>query len=210
MKNKNGIYLTMFFIVLIVSFLTYFKYMQDHHLRDLPIIGRETNHRVGAFSFINQNGDTINDKMVDKKIRVVEFFYTTCKGICPMMNENMNKIYKAYRNDPSIIILSHTVNPEIDTPAQMKRYAEKFEANARQWQFLTGNKSAIYRTAIESYLVKAGDSTVTNVLPDFIHDEHFVLVDKDNRLRGKFYDGTNDADVQQLIGDIKALQKEYQ
>jgi protein SCO1 len=207
--KTTSIILTIFFISLILGFMTYFKYMQDNHLKNLPVLGEE-GHRVGAFSLQNQNGDTITEKTVANKIRVVEFFFSTCKGICPVMNENMNKVYNEYRNDKDIIILSHTVNPEIDTVDQLNRYAEKFDAAANKWLFLTGKKSEIYTMAINSYLIKAGDSAVTTVLPDFIHDERFALIDKDNRIRGRFYDGTNEADVQQLIGDIKALKKEYE
>lgn len=208
MSPKNTfLVLVVFFATLVLGFMTYFKYMQDHHLNNLPVLGEE-GHRVGAFKLVNQNGDTITEKSVANKIRVVEFFFTTCKGICPKMNENMAKVYQEYRNDNQVLIMSHSVNPEIDTVDQMKRYSEKFDAAANKWLFLTGKKSDIYSMAINSYLIKAGDSAVTTVLPDFIHDERFVLVDKDNRLRGRFYDGTNEADVKQLIGDIKALKRE--
>jgi protein SCO1 len=210
MSSKNTfLILVVFFATLILGFMTYFKYMQDHHLNNLPVLGEE-GHRVGAFRFANQNGDTITEKSVAGKIRVVEFFFTTCKGICPKMNENMSKVYREFRNDNQIVILSHSVNPEIDSVDQMKRYSEKFDAAANKWLFLTGKKSELYSMAMNSYLIKAGDSAITTVLPDFIHDERFVLIDKDNRLRGRFYDGTNEADVQQLIGDIKALQREGQ
>ncbi len=206
MKNTTKFYI-FFFILLIAGFLTYFKYQQDHHLHNLPIVGMD-GHTVGAFKFINQDGDTITEKNVEGKIRVVEYFFTTCKGICPKMNENMSKVYQIFKGDETVKFLSHTVDAATDTVAQMKRYSQKFEADSRQWHFLTGSKSALYQMAINDYLINAESDTAKKVLPDFLHSERFVLVDKWNRLRGRFYDGTNDGDVQQLIGDIKELQKE--
>jgi protein SCO1 len=200
-------FLILFFVLLIVGFLTYFKYQQDHHLHNLPVLG-EGGHVVGAFSFTNQDGKTITEKNVENKIRVVEYFFSTCKGICPKMNENMAKVYQVFKGDTNFVILSHTVDPETDTVEQLKRYSQKFEADATQWHFLTGTKQALYTKAINDYLVTAADSTKEKILPSFIHTERFVLVDKYNRIRGRFYDGTNDGDVQQLIGDIKELRKE--
>jgi protein SCO1 len=200
-------FLVLFFILLVVCFLGYFKYQQDHHLHNLPVLG-EGGHTVGAFSFTNQDGKTITEKDVKDKIYVVEYFFTTCKGICPKMNENMAKVYQVFKENKDFMILSHTVDPETDTVAQMKRYSQKFEANPDQWHFLTGTKQALYTKAINDYLVTAADSTAVKIIPSFIHTERFVLIDKYNRIRGKFYDGTNEGDVQQLIGDIKELQKE--
>jgi protein SCO1/2 len=205
--NNTAKFLIVFFIILIVGFLTYFKYQQDHHLHNLQVLG-EGGHVVGAFSFTDQDGKTITEKDVDGKIRIVEYFFTTCKGICPKMNENMAKVYQVFKNDADVVILSHTVDPETDTVAQLKRYSQKFEANPSKWHFLTGKKEDLYRKAIEDYLVTAADSTQKKIIPSFIHTERFVLIDKYNRIRGRFYDGTNEGDVQQLIGDIKELKKE--
>jgi protein SCO1 len=200
-------FLVLFFILLIAGFLGYFVYQQNKHLHNLPVLG-EGGHTVGTFSFTNQDGKTITEKDVQSKMYVVEYFFTTCKGICPKMNENMAKVYQVFKEDKDFMILSHTVDPETDTVAQLKRYSQKFEANPNQWHFLTGTKQALYTKAINDYLVTAADSTEVKVMPSFIHTERFVLVDKYGRLRGKFYDGTNEGDVQQLIGDIKELKDE--
>jgi protein SCO1 len=205
--NNTAKFLIFFFIFLIAGFLTVFKYLQDGHLHNLQVLG-EGGHTVGAFSFTDQNGQIFTDKNVEGKIFVVEYFFTTCKGICPKMNENMSKVYQVYKNDPDVHILSHTVDPKTDTVAQMKRYSEKFEANAAQWHFLTGSKEDLYRKAIKDYLVPAADSSETNILPTFIHTERIVLVDKWKRIRGKFYDGTKEEDMKLLIKDIKELKKE--
>jgi protein SCO1 len=205
MNSKN--ILILFFILLSTSFLTYYYYEYKKHPRTLAVLG-EGGHKVHEFSFTNQDGQTITDKDVAGKIIVAEYFFTTCKSICPIMNENMVKVYSEFRNNENVVILSHTVDPEIDTPAQLKRYSLKFEASAPRWQFLTGTKAALYSKAINDYLVTAADSTKLGNIPEFIHTERFVLVDKFGRLRGQFYDGTNKGQVQQLIGDIKELLKE--
>jgi protein SCO1 len=207
--SGNAKFLIVFFVALIAGFLTYFKYMQDKHLHNTPLIGPD-GHKVGAFSFTNQDGQIITDKTVEGKIKVVEYFFTTCKGICPKMNENMARVYANFKGNKNVVILSHTVDPKTDTLAQMKNYSLKFEANSSQWHFLTGSKEDLYRKAINDYLVTAADSSEKNILPTFIHTERFVLVDKWGRIRGRFYDGTNDGDVNQLIGDIKQLIKEME
>jgi protein SCO1/2 len=167
-------------------------------------------HHVGPFSFTNQDGKTITEKDVQGKIYVVEYFFTTCKGICPKLNENMSKVYNEFRGQNDIAILSHTVNPETDSAKQLKAYSLKFDADPAQWIFLTGDKHSLYDMAVNNYLVAAvDDTTKKEILPDFIHTKYFVLVDKEKCIRGT-YDGTNKGSVQQLIGDIKLLRKEYE
>jgi Uncharacterized protein SCO1/SenC/PrrC, involved in biogenesis of respiratory and photosynthetic systems len=207
-KNWMAIGLTSFFMLLGVVFLAYYYFEYKKNPRRLPVYGNP-GHKVKAFSFTNQDGATVTEKDVEGKIYVVEYFFTTCQGICPAMNENMTKVYRAYRGQPDVAILSHTVDPNTDTVEQLKRYAAKFDAEAPQWQFLTGDKHALYRMALESYLVTAvEDTTQKEILPDFIHSEKFVLVDKEKSIRG-IYDGTKAEQVDKLIKDIAELRKEY-
>ncbi len=194
--------------MLIVGFLTYYKFTMNENLNNVPVQG-QPGHRVGSFSFMDQDSNVVTDKDVANKIYVVEFFFTTCKSICPIMNDNMAKVYEAYKNEKDFMIISHTVMPAVDTVAQLKRYSKKFDASPNTWKFVTGSEKDIYDKAINNYLVPAADSTQPRNLPEFLHTERFVLVDKDGRIRGKFYDGTNDGEVNQLIGDIKKLFKEY-
>lgn len=209
MKNQKAIILTSFFMLLGIAFLAYYYYEYKQAPRRLPTYGNP-GHHVLPFAFTNQDGKTITEKDVDGKIYVVEYFFSTCEGICPKMNENMTTVYKTYRGQPDIAILSHTVDPETDTVEQLKSYSLRFEADANQWHFLTGEKSKLYEMAINSYLVTAvEDTTKKEVLPDFIHSEKFVLVDKEKHIRG-IYDGTNDEEVKKLIEDIAELRKEYQ
>lgn len=191
-----------------IAFLSYYYYAYIQSPRSLPIYGNP-GHKVKGFSFINQDGDTITNKDVDSTIRVVEYFFTTCKGICPEMNENMTEVYKAYRGDKGVFILSHTVDPETDTVAQLKRYADRHEADSKQWIFMTGDRKKLYDMAMQSYLVTAVDNNdyTKKVTPDFIHTPNFILVDRYNNVRGA-YDGTDKKRVKQLIKDIAELKVE--
>lgn len=206
-KRTTTIILVSFFIVFAAVFMTYY-YSQTRDLpKKLPILGNP-GHRVSDFSFTNQDGKTVTLANVDGKIRVVNYFFTTCKGICPRMNENMTKVYQAYRGNNDILILSHTVDPKKDTVGAMKAYSMHFDADPNQWMFLTGDKKALYEMARDEYLVTAVDDTATaDINSDFIHSERFILVDKGGRIRGQ-YDGLNAGEVNQLIGDIKELLKE--
>ncbi len=194
-----------------VSFIAYvfpkIKANQDK-APQLPIIGNDLNHHVSEFSFVNQDGKTVTNADVKGKVVVVEYFFATCKGICPRMNENMEKVYKAFRGNKDVKILSHTVDPMKDTVQALKAYSLRFDADPAQWMFLTGDKKQLYDMARYSYLISAEDDTAgVSVDQDFIHDEHFVLVDGYGRVRG-FYEGTKPEAVTKLIGDINTLLKE--
>lgn len=190
-----------------VAFLSYYYFTYLQNPRRLPTYGNP-GHKVGGFSFIDQDGNTVTEKDVEGKIYVIEYFFTTCEGICPKMNENMTKVFSAYRGQPDVMILSHSVDPEVDTIAQMKRYADKYGAESNQWKFLTGNKDSLYKMAIDDYLIPIADSTVDKISPTFIHTQKFVLIDKEKSVRG-FYDGTDESSVDKLIKDIVTLRKEY-
>jgi protein SCO1/2 len=164
-----------------------------------------TPHRIADFKLINQLGDTITFKNLEGKIYVADFFFTTCPTICPKMSDQMYRVYQKYKDNPDVLILSHTVMPEVDSVPVLKAYAEKYGADANKWIFLTGPKEEIYRLARKSYfaVISEGDGG----LSDFIHTENFILVDKQKRIRG-FYDGTSKEDVDRLIKEISYLLKE--
>ena len=207
--NKTALILIIFFMLLGIAFLGYYYKTMINQPKQLNYFGNP-GHKVHPFSFTNQDGKIITEKDLAGKMYVVEYFFTTCKGICPKLNENMAKVYKQFRGQNDIAFVSHTVNPETDSATQLKAYSLKFDADPMQWIFLTGDKHALYDMAINSYLVAAVDDTSKKeILPDFIHTKYFVLVDKEKHIRGT-YDGTNDGSVQQLIGDIKMLRKEYE
>jgi protein SCO1/2 len=162
-------------------------------------------HRIADFKLINQLGDTITLKKLEGKIYVADFFFTTCPTICPKMSDQMYRVYQKYKDNPDVLILSHTVMPEVDSVLVLKAYAEKYNVDANKWIFLTGPKEEIYRLARKSYfaVISEGDGGVS----DFIHTENFILVDKQKRIRG-FYDGTSKEDVDRLIKEISYLLKE--
>ncbi len=191
-----------------IGFLTYYYFQYKQVPKHLPTYGNP-GHHVEPFSFINQDGKTMTEKDLEGKIYVVEYFFTTCEGICPKMNDNMAKVYQAFRGQHDVAILSHTVDPETDTVEQLKRYSLKYDADPAQWNFVTGDKMELYKMAINSYLVTAvEDTTKKEIMPDFIHSEKFVLIDKEKHIRGS-YDGTKEAEIKKLISDILELKKEY-
>jgi protein SCO1/2 len=159
-------------------------------------------HKIADFSLINQNGKTITQEDYKDKIYVADFFFTTCQTICPIMTDNMYEIQKKIITDNEVMLLSHTVTPEIDTVAQLKRYAKEKGVNASKWNLVTGDKKQIYELARKSYLAVKDNG---NGGPfDMIHTENFMLIDKERQIRG-FYDGTNPEDIERLLKDIKKL-----
>jgi len=168
----------------------------------LPVLG-EPGHVAGAFSFVNQDGETVNSKSVENKVTVIEYFFTSCPSICPVMNENLKDVYEKFRKDTAFMILSHTVDPERDSSSALKKYAQKYSASSPGWQFLTGDKNALYISASRDYLLSAVDTGSSS----FIHTQYVALLDKQRRIRG-FYDGTNKENVLKLESDISILLKE--
>ncbi|KAF2080572.1 SCO family protein [Flavobacterium sharifuzzamanii] len=162
-------------------------------------------HTIADFSFINQNGDTITQKNYEGKIYVADFFFTTCGSICPKMSTNLVDVQKAVLNNPKVMLLSHTVFPEVDSVSVLKAYAIKYGVVDSKWNLVTGDKKEIYKMARKSYLaVKLGRP---DQLYDMVHTENFVLVDQKRRVRG-FYDGTNKEDIKRLLEDIEFLSQE--
>ena len=162
-------------------------------------------HTIADFSFINQNGDTITQKNYEGKIYVADFFFTTCGSICPKMTTNLADVQKAVLNNPKVMLLSHTVFPEVDSIPVLKAYAIKHGVVDSKWNLVTGDKKDIYTMARKSYLaVKLGRP---DQLYDMVHTENFVLVDQKRRVRG-FYDGTNKEEIKRLLDDIDFLCKE--
>lgn len=161
-------------------------------------------HTIADFSLINQNGKTITQDDYKDKIYVADFFFTTCQTICPIMTGHMVKIQEALKDDHEVLLLSHTVTPEIDTVAQLKKYALEHGVNDLKWNLVTGDKKEIYDLARKSYLAAKDVPYSDN---DLVHTENFVLVDKKKRIRG-FYDGTDPDAIEKLLEDIKILERE--
>ncbi len=183
------------------------------------------------FAFTDQNGRPITQQNVADKVYVAEYFFTTCKGICPKMNANMRRVFDVYKEEPGFMILSHTCMPETDSVPLLKAYEAKMltgilktnkdgsykivtdtgssaVAANTNWFFVTGNKEPLYKMARQSYMIDNNKPDSTQLIQDqFIHTQFFALVDKERRLRG-IYDGLQNAEIEKLITDIKALLKE--
>ena len=159
-------------------------------------------HTIIDFSFTNQNGEIITQKDYEGKIYVADFFFTTCKSICPKMTTNLVDVQKAFLDNPKVKLVSFTVMPDIDSVSVLKEYAKLNGVIDSKWNLVTGDKKAIYSMARKSYLaVKQGKP---DELYDMVHTENFVLVDSKKRVRG-FYDGTKKEEIQKLIEDINWL-----
>lgn len=163
-------------------------------------------HQIPEFSFVNQNNKIISEKYLDNKITIVDFFFTTCPSICPIMTKNMQSIQENIGKQKGIQFLSYTVNPEVDTVEKFQNYILKNKIDDHNWNFLTGNKQDIYELGVYSFLLNAQEDVLAP--GGFLHSEFFVLIDKKRNHRG-FYDGTSEEDVEKLTKDLKTLQNEY-
>ena len=162
-------------------------------------------HKISNFSLTNQNGETVTEENYHNKIYVADFFFTTCPSIFPIMTENMFYIQEKTINK-DILLVSYSVTPEIDSVAQLKKYAIEKGVDDSRWNLLTGEKKDIYELARKSYLVAKNNGDGGKY--DMIHTENFVLIDKEKRIRG-FYDGTNKEEMDKLLNDIQILEKSY-
>jgi len=161
----------------------------------------QTQHTVLPFELVNQLGDTITQDDVEGQVRIVDFFFTRCATLCPIMTSNMKVVQDALQGRESWMLMSHSVTPEADSVTVLREYAKTYNADPNRWMFLTGPKKQIYNLARQSYFAcydedQGGDGG----WQDFIHTENIVLVDRQGRLRG-FYDGTDLESVNQLIED---------
>ena len=202
MKSKTVFYI-LFFAVLIGGFLfTLGKVIPGFGEVKLPVLSY-----VQPFSFVNQEGKLVTEKDVVGKVYVAEYFFTTCKGVCPKMNRNMKTIYDAHKNNDQFLILSHTVDPETDSIGRMKAYADSLGVSAARWFFLTGSKDSLYNAARVSYLLDDPKNNSVKIEDQFLHTQFFALVDKEGRVR-KIYDGLKKGEINELNNDISKLMSE--
>jgi protein SCO1/2 len=155
---------------------------------------------------VDQDSSVISNLTFKDKIYVADFFFTTCRTICPIMKTQMLRVYEATRSMPDVLILSHTIDPAYDTVALLRDFAWRLGVESSRWHFVTGVKDSIYKIAQTSYFATAMEDKTEP--QGFIHSGAFLLIDKQQRIRGK-YDGTKEDDVNRLIADIKKLRREY-
>lgn len=180
--------------------------MVNPELVDSTLLDVKKYHTIADFALTNQNGDTIDQTAYTNKIYVADFFFTTCPTICPIMTKNMVEIQGSILEDDDIMLLSHSVTPQIDSVPRLKAYAQEKGVIDSKWNLVTGDKKQIYELARKSYLAVKSDGDGGPY--DMIHTENFILVDKEKRIRG-FYDGTNKEDVEKLLRDIRILKSSY-
>ncbi len=161
---------------------------------------------IPPFTFVNQDSDTVTEKIVEGKIYVSDFFFTSCPTICPVMKRQMLKVFKEIKANPDVMIISHTIDPEHDTPQVLHKYAEDLGVEGKQWQFVTGPKEKIYEIGQKNYMSTAKEDKSAE--GGYIHSGAFILVDKEKHVRG-MYDGTTDEGTQKLLKDITTLLEEY-
>jgi protein SCO1/2 len=202
MKRKIIGY-SVFFIALIALFYLFVFWGTDNWKSKSPTISY-----VKPFTFITEDGRDFTLQDMQGKVCVVNYFFTTCKGICPRMNSNMHKIYDEFKNYPDFMIISHTCDPERDSAPRLKHYADSLKVDTRKWVFLTGRKDSLYQQARVSYLLDDPKNSVLNIDDQFLHTQFFALIDKNGNVRGQIYDGLKEEDLDQLKANIKSLLKE--
>ncbi len=186
--------------------LVYQPTMVNYELVDSTKRRVKKYHTIADFALLNQNGDTITQNDYEGKIYIADFFFTTCPTICPIMKDHMVKLQHILMDD-DVLLLSHSVTPEIDSVPVLKAYAESKGVIDSKWNMLTGDKKQIYDLARKSYLVAKDEPYGGDY--DMIHTENFVLVDTRRRIRG-FYDGTDWGEMERLLKDLEILQREEQ
>lgn len=200
--SKKGLIYILFFVVLLGGFYAAMIKFTDFEEVKLPVL-----NSVQPFSFVKQDSTVVTQKDLANRVYVAEYFFTTCMGICPKMNKNMQVVYEKFKNNPDFLILSHTVNPENDSVPVLKRYADSLGASPKNWWFLYGSKTDLYKSARESYLLDDPKNSSKNIDDQFLHTQFFALVDKQGRVRG-IYDGIKKDEVDQLMLDIEEIIKE--
>jgi protein SCO1/2 len=206
-SNRKIIYLVIPFIFWMISLSS------CQQQKPLPIFGQREvihgdtiYHTIAPFQFVDQDSALITNETFRNKIYVADFFFTTCRTICPIMKTQMLRVYEATKGDDDVLILSHTIDPEYDTVALLHDFADRLGVESRKWHFVTGVKDSIYKIAQTSYFATAMEDKSE---PDgFIHSGAFLLIDKQQRIRGK-YDGTKEEEVNRLIVDLARLKQSY-
>ena len=202
MSRKTIFYIIFFSLLVVAFYAVLITVIPGFRKSKLPPISY-----VQPFSFTNQDGRIITDKDVVGKVFVANYFFTTCKSICPKMNNEVKKVYEHFKNDNNFLILSHTSDPGTDSPARLKQYADSMQVNTSNWLFLTGRKDSLYRQARLSYRIDDPNNSVQNIDDDFLHTQFLALVNKKGEVV-KIYDGLRSTEIADLIKDAEKLLKE--
>jgi protein SCO1/2 len=201
--TKKAVGYIIFFVLLTTAFVVFVFAGTDMWKSKSPVISN-----VKPFSFTTQDNTVFSEKDMAGKVCAVNFFFTTCKGICPVMNNNLSKVYDAFKNEKNFMLISHTCDPETDSAAQLKHYADSMNVDTHKWVFLTGRKDSLYLAARNSYLIDDPNNNVGNINDQFLHSQFVALVDKFGNVRGQIYDALKPDDIKLMEQNIKSLLKE--
>lgn len=202
MSKKGWMYLGFFVGLALVFYFVIAQLIPGYTKVKVPPVSF-----IRPFSFVTQDGERFTEKNVAGKIYVAEYFFTTCQGICPVMNRNMKKVYDELKDQKDFLILSHTCDPENDSAAQLKHYADSMGVDTKKWVFLTGRKDSLYQMARVSYTIDDPANNLTKPEDDFLHTQFWALVDEKGDVR-KIYDGLKPSEVKLLIRDARKLLQE--
>lgn len=198
--NKKLLGYILFFVALVLIFYYFLFRGTDTWKVKLPVISY-----VKPFHFTTQDGLTYTDQDMLGKVSVVEYFFTTCKGICPRMHNSMKTVYDQFKNEPDFMIVAHTCDPETDSSARLKFYADSLKIDTKKWVLLTGRKDSLYQLARSAYLLDDPKNNLEKIEDQFIHTQFFALVDRDGKVRGQVYDGLKKDELDRLAKDITSL-----
>lgn len=202
MSRKKWFYIGFFVILFIGFYVALTMLMPGFGKEHIPPVSF-----VRPFRFTDQDGKAFTEKDVEGKIYVAEYFFTTCTGICPRMNNKMKQVYEKFRNEPDFLILSHTCNPGQDSSARLKHYADSMQVDTKKWVFLTGRKDSLYTMARISYTIDDPKNNLRNIEDDFLHTQFWALVDRNGDVK-KIYDGLKDSEVNELMDDVAKMLKD--
>jgi protein SCO1/2 len=202
MSRKRLFYL-IFFLILVFGFFAALAIVMPGYLKPKsPPVSV-----VQPFSLTNQDGNNVTDSITRGKVHVVNFFFTTCRSVCPRMNNNLKVIYDEFAKNPDFIMLSFTSDPERDTPVQLKHYADSIKVDTHKWQFITGRKDSLYSLARNSYKIDDPKNFVTRIEDDFLHTQFIALVNRQGEVIG-IYDGLKPSELREMSAKIRKLLNE--
>jgi protein SCO1/2 len=202
MSRKRRFYILFFVLLTVIFYFVLTIVIPGYSRKKITPVSY-----VKPFSFTSQDGKPVTEKDVAGKVYVVEYFFTNCTGICPAMNNNMRVVYDEFKNEKDFLILSHTSDPERDSTAQMKYFADSMKVDTRRWLFLTGDKKSLYEAARFSYTIDDPANNLKDMDDQFIHSQYWALVDRNGDVM-KIYDGLMQSEVNKLIKDARKLLKE--
>jgi len=194
-KSKNIIITVILSAIGLFLFFSVYFFQQAVQKPAIPILGQ-----VGDFQLVDSQGKAFDSKELKGKVWVLDFVFTTCGSICPVMTKNMASLHRSYRLLNDVAMVSISVNPEYDTPSVLAQFAKKYDADTNRWYFLTGPRKDIEDLAIKNFKVGSAEESI-------FHSSYFILVDRYSNIRG-YYDGTETNAVQKLFKDVFRVLKE--